>query len=109
MTLRIDGLEQLQKQIDELTKKAEELDGSHSVPIAELLTPDFLADCSVFASVDEMFEASGFKVESPEDFEAIPDEEWEWFIQQNTSYTSWSEMTEAAGVIWAKNKMGFEE
>lgn len=106
MTFRIEGLEDLQRKLEELASKAEELEGGHSVPITDLLTPEFLAGCSAFSSVEEMFEASGFKIENQEDFEAIPDDQWEWFIQQNTSYTSWAEMTQVAGSIWAQHKMG---
>jgi hypothetical protein len=105
MTFPIEGLDELQKKLEEMQRKAEELDGGHSVPISELLTPEFLAECSSFSTVEELFEASGFKVGSPEDFEAIPDSDWEWFIQQNTSYTSWSEMLQDASQAWAVKKM----
>jgi len=44
-----------------------------------------------------MFERSGFKVESQEDFAAIPDEAWDDFICTNTSYFNWREMLQAAG------------
>ena len=105
MTFRIEGFNELQKKLEEMHRKAEELDGGHSVPISELLTPEFLAGCSSFSTVEELFDASGFEVESPEDLEAIPDSDWEWFIQQNTSYTSWSEMLQNASQAWAFKKM----
>jgi len=53
----------------------------------------------------EMFERSGFKVESQEDFAAIPDEAWDDFICTNTSYFNWREMLQAAGAAWAKMKL----
>lgn len=106
MTFKIEGLDELQRRLEEMANKAKEIEGGHSVPVTDLLTSEFLSDCSAFSTVDEMFGASGFKIESQEDFEAIPDDQWEWFIQQNTSYTSWSEMLQAAGAIWARNKMG---
>ena len=48
---------------------------------------------------------SGFKVESQEDFEAIPDDVWDEFIRNNTSFASWKEMLQAAGAAWAKAKL----
>jgi hypothetical protein len=56
-----------------------------------------------------MFEASGFKVESPEDLEKIPDAEWDQFIQQNTPFPTWSEMLSAAGTEWMQRKLGLED
>lgn len=43
-----------------------------------------------------MIQANGFKVESEDDFKAIPDAEWDVFIHDNTSFGSWREMLEAA-------------
>src|SRR4051812_48234134 len=103
--MSITGLEQLQKTLNDLKNKIESISGEQSVPISELLTPNFLATCSTFASVDEMFERSGFKVESQEDFAAIPDDPWDEFIRSNTSFLSWREMLQAAGAAWAKNKL----
>jgi len=51
------------------------------------------------------FEASGFKVESQADFEAIPEAEWENVIQAHTSFSSWREMQEKAGVEYAERKL----
>jgi len=106
MTFKIEGLDELQRRLEEMSNKAKEIEGEHSVPVTDLLTPEFLSDCSAFSTVEELFEASGFNIKSQEDVEAIPENQWEWFIQQNTSYTSWSEMLQAAGAIWARNKMG---
>lgn len=54
------------------------------MPVSELLTSAFVARHTQFVSADELFEQSGFKIESQEDFAAIPDEEWDesisvWF------------------------------
>ena len=76
--------------------------------MTELLTPSFLAGCTLFNSADELFEKSGYKIESQEDFNAIPDEPWDEFIRNNTSFSSWKEMLEAATAAWAKGKLGFD-
>lgn len=105
MTFSIEGFDDLQKRLQELKDKVQEAEGTHSVSISELLNAEFLASCSAFSSMDELFEASGFNIKSQEDFEAIPDTDWEWFIQQNTSYTSWAEMKQAAATIWMEKKL----
>jgi hypothetical protein len=94
------------KQLRDLSERAKLLDGTHNIPIPELLPPSFLAGCSKFASADEMFQASGFKVESANDFQAIPDGEWDAFIKSHTSFESWRTLLEAAGAAWSKKQLG---
>ena len=107
MSIKVTGLDQFRKKLDDLKNKVQSISGERSVPINELLTPDFLAACSTFSSAEEMFERSGFKVESQEDFAAIPDEAWDEFIRSDTSYLNWGEMLQAAGAAWAKSKLDF--
>lgn len=54
-----------------------------------------------------MFDASGFKVESQEDFAAIPDVEWNEFIRSISSFSDWQTMLGEAGATWAAKKLGF--
>ena len=106
--IKFDGFDELSKKLDELKESAESIQGTQ-VPLGELLTPGFLAKHTRFLSEDELFEASGLSVQSTEDFEKIPDEEWDNFIQQNTPFASWSDMLSAAGAEWAQKKLGFDE
>ncbi|MGD0292220.1 MAG: hypothetical protein ABSB30_00015 [Terracidiphilus sp.] len=105
--IKIEGLDEMTAKLEELSNRASDLQGSHEVPLTELLTPGFLAGCSIFLSPDELFAASGFKVESTEDFAAIPDNEWDDFIQKNTSYETWNDMLSAASTEWTKANLGF--
>ncbi|ABF42474.1 conserved hypothetical protein [Candidatus Koribacter versatilis Ellin345] len=65
-----------------------------------------MAKCSQFISVDDLFAASDFKVETPEDFKAIPDDQWDDFIRKNTSYESWNAMLTDAASEWTAKKLG---
>jgi hypothetical protein len=105
MSIKMTGLDEFQKKLDDLKNRVESISGERSIPLNELMTPDFLAACSTFSSAEELFERSGFKVESQEDFAAIPDEPWDEFIRVNTSYFNWQEMLQAAGAAWAKAKL----
>lgn len=91
--------------LDQLEKNLSEVSGTHSIPLDDLMTPDFISSCSQYSNFEELIEASGFKVETEEDFAAIPDQEWEQFIQTNTSYGSWIEMQKAAGVSHIESKL----
>jgi len=82
--------------LEQLKKNLAEIAGTTQVKLVDLMHPQFVSNCSQFASLEELFEASGFKVESPEDFAAIPDDEWDAFIKESTTYENWLEMQKAA-------------
>lgn len=52
--LKITGLDQLQNKLKDLQIRAQDLKGTHKIPMSELLTPAFRAKCSRFRSVEEM-------------------------------------------------------
>ena len=106
MDISIDGLDDLQKKIKDLQKRAKALDGENLVPLVDLLTIEFLNRYTSFSSVEELFEASGFKVDNTEDFEKIPNDEWDEFISKNSIFKNWEEMLEKAGEEWITNELG---
>mgnify|MGYP003384897349 CR=1 FL=1 len=81
------------KGLDEFRRKLEQI---KQVSLGELFNPEFMAANTDFQSVGEMFERSGFKCDSLEDVEAIPDEEWDAFVSANTRFETWSGMRELA-------------
>jgi hypothetical protein len=105
--LKVAGMDELQNQLDCLAKKAEELDGIHNVPLNDLLSSEFVSSNTKFSSADEMFEASGFKIESQHDFTAIPDTEWDEFIRSISSFADWQAMLGEACSVWMAEKVGF--
>ena len=105
MSFEIKGLKEAQDKLKKLADDAEKLDGQ-SVPLSEVLTDEFVQKNSPFDRLDNLIKASGYTVVSQEDFEAIPDEEWDRFISENTDFDSWQEMIDSAGAIYAKNKLG---
>ncbi len=107
MAFEMRGLDALQRKMNDLSDRAKRLNGTHEVPIPELLTPEFLSTCSSFGSVQEMFEASGFAINSTDDFKAIPNLEWDAFVTRNTSFTSWKDMLDSAVRSWTSRQLGF--
>lgn len=100
----------IKSNIEQLKKNLEELGNTKQLRFDELFTPEFLSEHSSFTSLEEMFGKSGFKVESADDFKAIPDQEWEDFIVGNTSFESWQNMQKAAAeaVMSKRMKQGFK-
>lgn len=105
---KIKGLDEVQRKLRDLERKAKDLHGEHSVPLSELFSPSFISKYTRFSSLDEMFEASPFKIETQEDFDAVPREKLDEFIQSESGFSGWSEMLQEATKAWAANRLGFE-
>ncbi len=58
-----------------------------------------------FSSIDELFRAGCISVNSPHDLNAILGDEFDQFIRQVTSFSSWDEMYETASLEWVKGKL----
>jgi hypothetical protein len=93
------------KGLDQLLKNAKELEGTHQVKLVEILNPEFVSSHSTFADLETLFAASGFKIDSPDDFAAIPDDEWDKFILENTDFSSWEEMQRSGGAAHMKKRL----
>ena len=106
MSVKITGLDSLQKKLKKMSDGARELEGKHQVAISDLLTPSFLAKHTSCTNAQELFDRSGFKIDSAEDFKTIPDEEWDQYISSISKFSAWSEMLQAATMEYAKCKMG---
>jgi hypothetical protein len=100
--------EEVIRKLQDLQRNAAELDGEHSVPFAELFPDEFMLRQTEFSGVQAMFDASGFKVVSSEDFAAIPDGQWDIFVKERTRFSSWDEMKSAAVQEWAARRMDSE-
>lgn len=93
-------------QLDALAHNLQELDGTHRVPAHELFHDGFMREHTRFSSFQEMLDQSGFKVETDEDLEAIPDDVWELHVQTHTNFPSWDEMQGVAAEEWTMKKAG---
>lgn len=105
--IKIEGLDELQEKLEVLTQKVHELD-VQNIPMSELLTGDFISRSTKFSSLEELLDASGFKIESQDDFAAIPVDDLDRFIRSNSPFDSWNALLSTAGSEWAKKKLGFE-
>jgi len=107
LPIELSGFDELQKQLKDLSKKAEQLDGENQVPVSELFGAEFMRKYTHHASFEELIETGGFVVNSPEDFLAIPDADWDAHILAATEFANWQEMLNQAGTDWAAKQLGF--
>jgi len=102
---RLEGFDNFRRQLARLARNAERLHGKHAVPLSELFPDAFMRRHSRFETVQEMFDASPYKVESQSDLDAIPDDEWDRYIRANTAFQSWAEMIETGGAAYVKRQL----
>jgi len=106
MKMEMKGLDEALRKLNDLQRRAEQLNGEQRVPISQLLNSSFMLQNTTFESFEAMLDSSGFKVETTEDFAAIPDDEWDAFIVKATRFVSWQDMLETAGKEWAVRELG---
>lgn len=94
------------QQLEEMAETARRKHGLR-ISIEELMTSEFISRCSSHNSIDSLFAASPYKLDSLADFNAIPDAEWDAFISSQTSYGDWEEMQKAAWLEWTCRQQGW--
>ena len=104
---KITGLEEVNRKLEELERKANDIHGENIIQLSELLPAQFMIKYTDFKSLEEMFQASGFVVESSEDFKKIPEEDLNNFIKNNTQFSNWDDMIGKASMEWIARKLGF--
>lgn len=105
-SFKITGLDKLERQLKQMEKGARELGKTKHVSFGELFPASFMRKYTSFSSMDELLDAGGFKVESQEDFEAIPDTAFDKHIAANTRFRSWEDMLGEATSQYATKKLG---
>lgn len=106
MSIKITGFDELHRKLTEMGQQASALDGEHTVSMDELFPATFMNACSSSSSFAHFLEAGGFVVESTEDFAAIPDDEWDAYVERSTTFANWEAMKGAAATAWMTRQLG---
>lgn len=101
------GFNNLKNKLESIQKNAEQLAGNHSVNFTELFTTNFMEMHTNCSSFDEFLKAGNFIVNSKEDFEAIPNEEFDSYVRSASDFSSWTEMQKSAIEKYVSKKLGF--
>ncbi len=105
---KVTGFDSLQRKLRELGDNARALDGEHRIHLPELYPPAFMAKHTDFATIEEMFAASGFTLETPEDFTVVGSGEWDAFVANRTRFADWHSMQESALATWTAHRLGLK-
>jgi hypothetical protein len=104
--LEIKGLTELNRKVGDIAERARKLDGTRSVPVTELLTPNFVSQHTRFNTAEELFAASGFEAETADDFKSIPDADRDAHIRSASDFPDWETMLGTAVKEWTKHQLG---
>lgn len=89
-----------------MADNAEELDGENEVSVDDLFTEQFMREHTEVTSFEEFVERSQWEVESEEDFEAIPEDEFDTYVSNNSDFDSWEDMYGTAATEWMAREIG---
>jgi len=70
--------------------------------LKEILNDDFLSEETKFQNIQEIFSFLGKSDVTEESFDEIPEEEWNEFVANNTSFKNWTEMLNDATAFYIK-------
>lgn len=68
----------------------------NEIPFEQLFTEEFMQLYTEFVSFEVLLEASPWKVDDEEDFEAIPEDEFDTYVDEHTDFPSWEVMYQTA-------------
>ncbi|EKS4345153.1 hypothetical protein QB607_003157 [Clostridium botulinum] len=103
--IEITGLDDLIKDFEHMENQGEKLNGEDDIPFDALFNKHFMIKYTSFDNFDLFLKEGGFEAETSEDFEDIPEEKLDVYIEKKTKFKSWSEMLEQAGEEYIKKKM----
>lgn len=95
MSVQIDGLDELEHELENVLSQIEEAGGE--VPMEELFTEDFMQSYTDFCDLESFFTESPWTVKSESDFEEIPVEEFDAYVDEHTDFDSWDAMLQTGG------------
>ena len=107
MPVKFDGFDEFHKSLKNISDNIEKNAGEREVSLDDLFTKEFMNSCSEYNTFNELLDAGGFDSSSQEAFEAIPDEEIDVFIKENTNYDSWEDMLGSANDEYIAKLIGF--
>lgn len=93
------------KNYEKVINKIDKLKGNSEIRFKDLFTKDFMVEYTNFKTINQMFEESDFEINDGEDFDNIPENELNNFINNNTDFSDWDEMIERAITEWVKKQI----
>ena len=90
---------------DKLQKNLEEISGTNTYKLSDILTTDFIRTNTTFGSYDDMIDKSGLELTETTAEELYSNEELNTFIKANTKFENFKDMCTLAAKEYVANKV----
>lgn len=87
---------------EKVINRIDKLQGNSEIRFKDLFTEDFMTEYTNFDNINQMFRESDFEIYNGKDFDNIPENELNSFINETTEFSNWDEMIEKAITKWVK-------
>lgn len=107
MSSKSHSFKNLSKSIEQMSTNLKSLEASNTVPLQDMFAPEFMRTYSSFEDFDSFVLASGLinGELTQQAFEAMPDEKWDTWVREETSFQSWPVMLDKASQEWLERKV----
>lgn len=100
-----DQLNDLTDSLDSFQKKLEKNSGTQEVTFDVLFPNSFMTKHSKYSDIDSFLSASN--INSQEDFDNVPESQFDVFVNANSDFSSWQNMQQQATNEYFAKKLGF--
>ncbi len=100
-----DQLDDLTNELNDFQKNLENNSGKQSVSFDVLFPKVFMSRHSKYSDINSFLSASN--ISSQEDFEKIPESQFDSFVKANSDFSSWQDMQQQATNEYFAKKLGF--
>ena len=94
MAVEVKGFDRFDDVLGDFERELEDAGGE--VPAEDILYPDFMRSYSDFDSFGEFLTHSEWDVANTDDFEAIPGDEFDDYVDEHTRFDDWETMLSVA-------------
>lgn len=107
MAVEVRGLDRFERQLRDFENRLEDAGGE--VPVDEVLHPEFVRSYTEFDSFDDLLAHSRWVVRTTEDFERIPEDEFDEYVDEHTKFDDWETMLSVATREYILSSSAVEE
>ena len=94
----------LMDDIDVLTERIKKFGENNSVPADEAFTKDFMCQHTKVSSFEEFLRQGGYGTDA-ESFKAIPDDEFDEYVRNNSDFACWRDMLKSSATNYTLRQL----
>ena len=107
MSFKMNGLDELAKELKQISKNAQALAGTHEYSFDEIFPNKFMIENTNFSTIEEFLLSSPEKISSNEELEKADETILDTFVSEQTKFSTWEEMLSTATERLILDRLGF--